>query len=139
MIEAFLAARQECGPNGFFLWGGLIRVDGTVTWTAADCVGRGPSCSVVAAQHTGVVEVLKQLHELRKKNRGVSIALFVDQTLFDDIKGEWPQSVRPSASLDEARNLVRGLWPFRLGFCSRNGLLAPHSLITELCKRNGVR
>lgn len=140
-IESFLAARRECGEGGFYLWAGIIRMDGVILWSAADCIGAGASHSVAEAQYVGAVAILKKLGELRKQHPAASLALFAGRGLCEELKGEWAQSPRsgPSAHLDEARDLLRSLWPLTLASCSETALMAAHELITELCERNGVR
>jgi len=141
VIEAFLAGREELGPNGFFLWGALIRVDGVVTWTGADCIGRGPQCSVAKAQYTGAVEVLKNLRALREQNpASISISMYADsRPLVEELREEWQQSqCENSAILDQAIELLHSVAPLTLRYCSLNANLAAHELISELCKRHGV-
>jgi hypothetical protein len=138
-IESFLAAREELGPRGFFLWGALIRVDGIVTWSGADCIGRGASCSVAAAQYRGAIEVLKKLGELRKAHPAATITMYAEKVVVEELlqsKGYPPRE--PGALLDEAIGLKHCAQPFMLRYTSTIGLRAAHELIDELCRRNGV-
>jgi hypothetical protein len=135
-IEGFLAARRELGEGGFYLWGALVRVDGIVTWSAADCIGGGASHSVAESQYIAAIAVLKKLGELRKAHPKASITLYADADLIIELESK---SGHPAATLDECIDLIhRKVFPLTLRYCSRSGLRAAHSLIDELCKRNGV-
>jgi hypothetical protein len=140
MIEAFLAARRECGEGGFYLFGALIQMDGTITWSAADCIGAGASHSVAEAQYIGTLEILKQLGELKKQNPQGPLTLYADADLIVELRQEHGCPPRgPSEMLDACIDTMhRQVHPLTLRYCSRAGLAAAHSLIDELCRRNGI-
>ncbi len=137
-IESFLAAREECGPNGFFIWGGLILVDETIVWSYADVAGRGPHCSIAAAYHAGAVRLLKQLRDLRTENPEASLMLITDsRQLVQELSGEWASSA--TVALDDALDLVRSFgWALTLRYCERRANLPAHELITAFCKAHRV-
>jgi len=140
MIEAFIASREVLGPNGFFLWGALIRVNGVVTWSAADSVGRGPLCSLAKADCAGVREIIKRLQELRAQSPDAAISLFSDsEILVGELRGRWQTQRNSPAALDECVSQLLSLVPLPdLRYCSRKANPA-QGLITRLCERHGVR
>lgn len=132
-IESFLAAREELG---FLLWGGLIRVDGKIIWSGAECVGRGPKFSVELAQYDGAVLILKKLQGLKAQHPESSISLITDnQALVERLKGQWAQY---AVALDQAIDLVRSLDDLVLRYCERRANQPAHELITALCKAHRV-
>ena len=136
-IAASLAARVEVS---FALWGGLISIDGTITWTDANTVGRAPRFTLREAQYFGALAVLKKLRALREQNQEASLMMLTDsQQLVEELTGAWAQPQRASsAALDEAITLVRALDGLTLRYCSRAANLEAHAMITRLCQRHGV-
>ena len=139
-ITAYLAAREELGPSGFFLWAGLICINGAITWTAAEVAGRGPKCSVRQAQSLGAVQILRRLRALREQQPTASLAMITDSQQFvAELRGEWAQSQRNTIpQLDESITLLRTLEGIDLRYCSRASNLEAHVLITQLCAQHGV-
>jgi hypothetical protein len=138
-IEAFLAARIEPPTAGFAIWAALIRVDGGITWSAADCAGRPPRVTISRAQHLGAREALKRLLTLRAQNPEASLGFFADsKALVEELNITWPRSQQVScAVLDECLDLAQSLG-LPLRFISRHANFVPHQLITLLCRRHGV-
>jgi ribonuclease HI len=137
-IEAFLAARVEVL---FVLWGALIQIDGSVTWSSANVVGRTPHFTVPQAQYVGAVETLKRLHALWEKDPDASLTMVTDsKALVEELNGEWRRSqCEASAILHHGIDLVESLGTaLTLRYCARNANLAAHELITQLCKRHRV-
>jgi hypothetical protein len=137
-IAAHLAAREECGPNGYFLWAALIRIDDTLSWAHADCVGRGPNCSIAAAYHAGAVRLLKQLRDLLAQHPEASLMMLTDsRQLVQELSEKWESCA--TVALEDAVELVREMgWALTLRYCSRRENLVAHEVISALCKRHNV-
>jgi hypothetical protein len=139
-VEGFLAARIEARDGGFVCWAALIRVDDTLQWADAGCLGRAPQVTVATAQCAGTIAVLKKMRALREQSPDVRLAMFTDsRQLVEELKGDWKQAQRgSSAVLDEATDLVRALAPLQLRYCSRHANLVAHEVLTGFLKRRGI-